>query len=53
MTARGVAQEDLFWQDADRKESSSVLREAHERRRLVYHGHCLMRCWASTGRGTC
>ena len=42
MTTRGVAQEDLFWQDADWKESSSVLREAHERRRLVCHGYCLM-----------
>ncbi len=42
MTARGVAQEDLFWQDARGKESWSASREAHERRRLVCHGYCLM-----------
>ena len=42
VTSRGVAQQDIFLDDADRKSLLELLGSAHERWGLVFHGYCLM-----------
>ena len=42
VTARGVARQDLFWEDGDREELLKILRDGHERWGVVFHGYCLM-----------
>jgi REP element-mobilizing transposase RayT len=42
ITARGVAQHDIFLADEDRRVFLSQLGQAHQRWGLVFHGYCLM-----------
>ena len=42
VTSRGVAQQDIFLDDADRETFLGLLASAHERWGLVFHGYCLM-----------
>ena len=42
VTTRGVAQQEIFFEDEDREAFLELLRQVHERYGLRFHGYCLM-----------
>ncbi|UCE19658.1 MAG: transposase [Gemmatimonadota bacterium] len=42
ITSRGVARQNIFFHDEDYEKFLSLLRDAHERSAIVFHGYCLM-----------